>query len=371
MCKKKKRVLILGQTPPPYGGQALMLQTLLDGDYKHAKLFHVRLDFSKDFNDLGSFKLYKFWSLFKAIFTTWIYRFYYNISIMYYGPAGPNKIAMFRDLILLISTRFLFKKVILHTHAGGSSLLYKDLGLFMKALYRGAFFKPDSLVMLTDYSHGDDIVLKPKKVFVVPNGIKDEFEEHGRETTKKPEKKINLLYVGAIYKERGILDLIESINIVSQKGIDVSLKLMGVFISRKFEHEVKTLVANYNLIDDVIFLGPKINNEKWKVFYNTDIFCFPTYVPSETFGVVLIEAMQFKIPIVSTKWNGTPFVVDDGINGLLVEPKNPKDMASKIIELAKSDKLRLRLGQKGRDKFLSNYTLKKFRSNMDKVFSEI
>lgn len=347
-----------------------MIKALLEGNYKHAILFHVRLDFSKDFNDMGSFKFYKFWGLIKAILITWGYRFYYDTSIMYYGPAGPNKTAMFRDLILLISTRFLFKKIILHTHAGGSSMLYKDLGLFMKFLYRKAFFKPDSLVKLTEYSHGDDIILSPNKIFVVPNGIKNEFKDHYRTTFKRPEKKINLLYAGAMYEERGILDLIESLNIVIQEGIDVSLKLMGVFISQKFKQKVKTLIANNNLTNHVVFLGTKINNEKWKVFYNTDIFCFPTYVPSETFGIVLIESMQFKIPIVSTKWNGTPYVVDDGINGLLVEPKNPKDMASKIIRLAKSEELRERLGQNGRKKFLSNYSLKKFQSNMDKVFKE-
>lgn len=78
-----------------------MLQTLLDGEYKNAELFHVRLEFSRDFDDMGSFKLYKFWGLFKAIILTWVYRFYYNANILYYGPAGPNKLGMYRDMLLL------------------------------------------------------------------------------------------------------------------------------------------------------------------------------------------------------------------------------------------------------------------------------
>ena len=368
---KRIKILVIGQTPPPFGGQALMIQALLDGEYKNAELFHVRLDFSKNFDDMGSFKFYKFWGLFKAIIQTWYYRFYYKTSVIYYGPAGPNKIAMIRDTILLASTRFLFSKTILHTHAGGTSKLYNNLGPLFKLFYRIAFFKPTALITLTDYSHGDDIILMPEKVFVVPNGIKDEFDEYSEKHVKLTDNTISLLYVGAMYEERGIVELIESLKIVRENGINAKLKLMGIFISQEFESKVKALIANSNLYDHVVFTGSKINNEKWEIFLNTDIFCFPTYVPSETFGIVLVESMQFKIPVVATRWNGIPFVVDEGVNGFLVEPGNSRHMATKIIELCANLDLRIQFGQNGREKFLAEYSMTSFRMNMDKVFSEI
>lgn len=368
---KKVKILVIGQTPPPFGGQALMIQALLDGKYENAELFHVRLDFSKNFDDMGSFKFYKFWGLFKAIIQTWIYRFYYNTSVLYYGPAGPNKIAMIRDLLLLVSTRLLFSKTILHTHAGGSSKLYKDLNFILKPLYRMAFFKPAALITLTNYSHGDDVILKPQKVFVVPNGIKDEYEAFGKTHFKLKKESIDLLYVGAMYKERGILELIESLKIVRETGVNAKLKLMGIFITTEFESQVKSLIGKLKLDNDVFFTGSKINDEKWEVFYNTDIFCFPTYVPSETFGIVLIESMQFKIPVIATRWNGIPFVVDQGVNGFLVEPQSANSMASKIIELANNETLRNQLGQNGREKFLTEYSMDRFRLNMDKIFGEV
>ena len=369
--RKKIRVLVIGQTPPPFGGQALMIQALLDGQYKNAELFHVRLDFSKNFDDMGSFKFYKFWGLFKAILQTWFYRFYHNTSVIYYGPAGPNKIAMIRDMILLARTRFLFRHAILHTHAGGTSKLYKDLNPVVKFFYRIAFFKPTALITLTDYSHGDDIVLKPKKVFVVPNGIKDNFEEYSKTHSKYSKEEIELLYVGAMYEERGIVELIESLGIVRNSGVNAKLKLMGVFISQDFELAIKKNIANLELDDYVSFTGSKINDEKWEIFFNTDIFCFPTYVPSETFGIVLIESMQFEIPLVATRWNGIPFVVNDGANGFLVEPRNSGNMAARIIELAKNEELRTKFGQSGRNKFLAEYSIDRFRINMDNVFGSL
>lgn len=368
----KKKILILGQTPPPFGGQALMIQTLLEPSYANARLFHVRLDFSKNFDEMGTFKLYKFWALGKAIVLTWAMRFYHKIDAIYYGPAGPNKMAMYRDVLLLGSTRFLFKKLILHTHAGGSSSLYERLGPVMKLFYRAAFFRPDVLITITEFSHGEEKILQPKKIRVVPNGIKDEFA--AMESKKREDRRsgcVNLLYAGAMYRERGILELIEAAAVLNKKGHLFKLNLMGLFMSEDFQNEVLSLIKGHGLENKVFCIGTKVDGDKWEVFKETDIFCFPTYVPSETFGLVLIESMQFKIPVVATRWNGIPFVVDDGDNGLLVKPMNYKELAEKIELLMKNQELRRELGENGRNKYLHKYTVEKFWSNMDTIFDEL
>lgn len=371
MRTEKKRILVIGQTPPPFGGQALMIQTLLDGEYKNAKLYHIRMGFSKDFNDMGSFKFYKFWSLFKTIVLAWVYRFWYNTNILYYGPSGPNKLAMYRDMLLLVPIRFLFKKTILHTHAGGSSALYKKLNPISKFFYRLAFFKPDILITITEFSHGDDVILKPKKNFIVPNGIKDEYANYNKESINIEKTKFNLLYVGAMYKERGIVELIEAANILKQKKIEFRLKLIGIFILLEFETEITNLIKKYQLENYVFLPGTKINDEKWKIFNETDIFCFPTYVPSETFGLVLVESMQFKIPIVASRWNGIPFVVDDGENGLLIDIKDANELANKIEFLISNENFRKKLGENGRKKYLEKYSIDTFINNMDNIFKEV
>ena len=60
----KKKILIVGQTPPPYGGQAMMIKYMLDAEYKDISLYHVRMCFSRDFNDRGKFSLYKILHIF-------------------------------------------------------------------------------------------------------------------------------------------------------------------------------------------------------------------------------------------------------------------------------------------------------------------
>ncbi|WP_285009879.1 glycosyltransferase family 4 protein [Pedobacter faecalis] len=373
MKTKKHKILVLGQTPPPYGGQALMLQALLDGKYRNAELVHVRLEFSKDFNDMGSFRLYKFWGLFKAILLTAIYRFTQGADILYYGPAGPNKLGMWRDVILLAPIRFLFKKTIIHTHAGGTSRLYQKLHPVGKFLYRVAFFNPDILITLTEYSHGDETVLRAKKLFVVPNGIEDKFlyNRQSNDSPTRVDQPYNLLYIGAMYAERGMVELIEAARILKDKRYKFCLRLVGIFIDSSFSKYISELVIKHNLSDYVEFLGTKTGRDKWEILRNTDVFVFPTYVPSETFGVVLVEAMQFKVPIVASRWNGIPFVVGENEDALLVNPKDSEDLASKIQLLLDNEELRLTMGMNGRSHYLSKYSIQSFIKNMDDVFSEL
>jgi glycosyltransferase involved in cell wall biosynthesis len=63
------------------------------------------------------------------------------------------------------------------------------------------------------------------------------------------------------------------------------------------------------------FAGRKVGIEKWTAYRCADIFCFPTYYGPETFGNVLLEAMMFELPTVSTRWRAIPDIVVEGETG--------------------------------------------------------
>ena len=115
------------------------------------------------------------------------------------------------------------------------------------------------------------------------------------------------------------------------------------------------------------FNGVKLNQDKWDFFYQADIFCFPTFFESESFGNVLLEAMMFELPIVSTKWRGIPELVQDNINGLLANPNDSTDLAKKLSQLIQEPDKRLILGKNGRKKYLEMYTLDKHIQRMNEV----
>ena len=62
-----KKVVFVGQTPPPYGGQALMIQRIKEGHYDGVQLFHVRMAFSKEMDEIGKASFFKVVHLFKVV----------------------------------------------------------------------------------------------------------------------------------------------------------------------------------------------------------------------------------------------------------------------------------------------------------------
>jgi hypothetical protein len=107
MDKKLISIIAVAQTPPPFHGQAVMNQHLLEGEYSEIQFHHVRMAFSDDIQEVGTFRWKKILHLVQVFFHTVIMRFRTGSQILYYPPASPNMVPFLRDCVLLIGTRWL------------------------------------------------------------------------------------------------------------------------------------------------------------------------------------------------------------------------------------------------------------------------
>lgn len=360
-----RKIVFVGQTPPPFGGQAIMIEKILQGNYNGVKLYHVRLAFSKEMNEIGKANISKVFHLFTIIAKIIYYRITKGASILYYPPAGPDKVPVIRDILILVSTRWLFKKTIFHYHAGGLSEMQISSPVF-KWLYNMAYRKADCAILLSELNPSDGKNLDAKKEVVIPYGIEDNYNESFPKKARS--ETVQLLFVAIIKESKGILVLLEACKLLKEKGFDFKLNVMGKFESPDFEEKVKALIEEWKLKDKVEFLGVLSGRKKFEAFHQADIFCFPTFFESETFGVVLLEAMQFSLPLVGTRWRGIPSIIKEGSTGYIVEPKSALAFSQKLELLIKDPELRKTLGEKGRETFLSNYSLSTFHANMENLF---
>lgn len=368
--KKKKKILVVGQTPPPYGGQAIMIEQMLKSHYENIEFFHARMNFSSNMKDVGKLQFKKIWELLKIILSIYLLRIRYNITTLYYPPAGPNRIPMYRDLIILNTVRWMFKETIFHFHAAGISEIHKDLRGLIKKLFERAYFYPDLALRLSRYNPEDGIGLKAKREEILPNGLPDHAKDY-LPITRGSKLKPIVLFVGALIESKGVLIIIESANILNKMGLDFEIHLMGRFKSKEFKFKVDQSIKAYDLSQKIKFLGVCIGENKNQAFLNADLLCFPTYFESETFGLVLLEAMQFQLPVVSTKWRGIPDIVKDGENGFTVPIRDPQMLSEKLAMLIIDEKLRSRMGMKGRMIFEKKYTIKPFIHEIENQFTEI
>jgi len=91
-------------------------------------------------------------------------------------------------------------------------------------------------------------------------------------------------------------------------------------------------------------------------------------VGSETICRVALEYMSMGKPVVGTRINAVPEVVEDSANGLLVEPRNPQKLAEALIELLQDEHKRKRFGEKSRSIVLDKFTLDIFAQKTEEVY---
>ena len=368
MQAKKHKILVVGQTPPPYCGQSIMIEAMLTQKYKSIELIHIRMAFSDEIDEIGKFKLTKIWHLITLITKIIFTRFSSGARVLYYPPAGPNRLPIYRDFAILICTRWLFSRTVFHFHAGGLSTIYNHLTSVEKFFFRSAYSKPEGAILLSKLNPRDDTFLNAKHKFVIPYGIEDHFQE---DRLNRPNQISCVLFVGVLTESKGVLILIEAIKILQQKNIPLVAKLMGKFESPEFEKHVRSLVTEYNIETCIEFLGVQTGNDKWHQFYHADIFCFPTFYESETFGLVVLEAMQFQLPTIVTNWRGVPSLVKDGETGFIVEPSNADEVATRIEFLTKNPNVALQFGRRGRQEYIKRFKLGNFRAELENAFVSV
>src|ERR1035441_2022741 len=129
------RILVVGQTPPPYGGQAVMIQLLLDGVYQDIELVHVRMNFSKELKSTGTFQSSKLLELIRVIVAVYLGKIKSRPEVLYSPPAGPDLAPLMRDIVILCATRWLFRATAFHFHTGGLCEYSDSLNPLLRKLF--------------------------------------------------------------------------------------------------------------------------------------------------------------------------------------------------------------------------------------------
>jgi glycosyltransferase involved in cell wall biosynthesis len=359
-----ENVLLVGQTPPPVNGQTTMIQELLDGEYQGIRLHHVRMTFSRTINEVGTFQVRKMLML----VTTWAQivaaRWKSQASILYFPPAGPTLIPVIRDIFLLITTRWMFRFTVFHFHAAGLYEIYPRLPWILRPLYNLAYRNVDLAIFTAKSSSAAGFALGAKAITIVPNGIPDTAAGEMSFRTAKTACP-SILFMGILCEGKGLLTLIEACALLRKAGILFRVVCAGTFDVSTSRKDVDDLLASHGLTQHFEFPGVVRGVAKRQAFIDADIFCFPSHYFAESSPVVLIEAMSFQLPIVTTNWRGIPDMVGASGGALLVEPKQPELVAEALTSLLKDPELRASMGSKNRAWFRDHGTIERHREQIE------
>jgi glycosyltransferase involved in cell wall biosynthesis len=199
------------------------------------------------------------------------------------------------------------KKVLIHIHGGGFKDYYNRKSHFVKRYLNMC----DGIISLSDsWKHFfTDIV--STNVYVIPNVINEPvFDDSVHDA-----KQLHLLFLGDICKEKGIFDL-----------VDVISNNYSVFDGRVVMHicglgnvpELMSVVAENKLDNVVKYEGWVIGKKKIDLLNLCDIFILPSYY--EGMPISIIEAMSYRMAIISSAIGGIPELVRNNYNGCLITP---------------------------------------------------
>ncbi len=160
-----------------------------------------------------------------------------------------------------------------------------------------------------------------------------------------------LLYHGRVDRRKGVLDLLDAVELLRQRGRDVRLAVSGIGPD---VNAVDERVAALGLADRVDVLGIAGYPDAPARYHRGDVFVSPTY--AEGFSNTILEAMASGLPVVSCEVVGVVDCLADGRDALLVPPRAPGRLADAVEALLTDGALRQRLAQTALDEARTRYS---------------
>jgi glycosyltransferase involved in cell wall biosynthesis len=352
------RMVVVGQTPPPFGGQAMMIQRLLDLKIPGVEMHYVPMRFSRQMSEMGRIRFSKLIEVLKIIASIMATRLRTGAQVLYYPPAGPNLAPFLRDLVILISTRWMFQRVVFHFHAAGLGEYVGRTPAMLRSVARLAYGSPDLAIETAHGAPRDGAAIRAKRSIVVWNGVEDAVAEFDFRTRSQARRR-TILFAGLLSEDKGVVDLIDACAILKKQRVDFECQLMGAPQSAQMQVRLLARISESGLADHVRFLGVLTGPAKWQAFQDADIFCFPTFFASESFGIAAVEAMSFGLPVVATGWRGLADVVTEEV-GIIVPIQDPVAISAALFALIHDRDRRVKLGEAGRRRYLELFTMKQF-----------
>lgn len=273
-----------------------------------------------------------------------------NIKILHAHTAAGTDFK--RTAIMVNIAKQSGLKVILHSHASSFKDYYRDSDEKIKKWIRTVLNKADILIVLSESwkEYFVYIGVPEEKIIILHNiaAYPQLIED------KKDESQVRLLFLGELGLRKGVFDLLKAIGTHKDefKG-KIEVRIGG----NKNEDQLQTAIKEYDIDKFVHFEGFVSGEQKIELLNWANVYVLPSF--NEGLPISILEAMSYKMPIISTPVGGIPEVVDDS-NGILVEPGNSEQIYKAILTYVHDAGLIAKQGEESYKKvqtYMPNYVL--------------
>jgi len=329
---KKIRILIIGPRPPSVGGIASYIR---DFTYNVKNIYNYKILFITVYviKPLSikalCLKIYSIlFNVFKLI--SFVLKDDYDIAHIH----TSSKFSFIENSVYILFLKaFSRRPVVLHIHAPDFDSFLQKTNIFSSIYIKYILNLCDSIIVLSNYWKMilNNIIKNNNKVIVIPNAANsnfciDESQNRSKQKLNLPLDKKIIYSLGNLVERKGFSYLVDSISIVSKKRTDFLCVIGG---SGSMKTLLESQINQLNLDKYIKFTG-FVSDEELPYWFNScDLFVLPSL--AEGSPIVMFETLCFGKPFIGTNVGGIPDIITSDKYGYLVEPKNPEDLAEKIL----------------------------------------
>ncbi len=338
--RRRIRLLMMAHVPPPYHGQSVIVNHLVQGFSESVdspfdcRLLDIR--FSQDIASIGKAGLGKVAKLVRYAAVLVRERVFHRPDLVYYVPAPGKRVAVVRDWVLLGLARLLGMRVVLHWLAGGlADWCERCASPPERWLSRLVYGRVNLSILPVKCAAADADYFRPQCMRIIPTGIDDpcpnflesvlpqrllRLRARIQADARTSSMVLRVLFMAHCMREKGLLDAIEAVRLANRKqagrGVGLKLDVYGEFPDAKERQAFEVTASEANAEFAASFpaaAGPCVRHlgfvsgeAKADIFSRSDVLCFPSYYPAEMIPTVVIDALAFGLPVVSTNWRGIP-----------------------------------------------------------------
>ena len=366
----KKKILFMGQFPPPVHGVSSMNSYILNSTTlsEYIDFDKISINTADRLDRIDKFSLAKLYEVFKnvLIMIKLISRTKYAFA---YFTVNLKGLAFYRDMLYAAVIKCFGLKRLYHLHGYGVALASKSR--VKRHLYRW-YFKDAKVITLGEVIYKDiAMFVKRENVFVLYNAVPlsvDEGEIESIIALRRKKNKFGILFLSNMMESKGPHILLEVGSLLKSKGRIFNIYFAGAWMDNSYRKFFIKAIADYGLNENVILEGFCSGDKKKELLSKSDIFVFPTL--RDTLSLVVLEAMEYALPILASNEGAIPEVVREGKEGFICPKHDIKYIAEIIEYLIEHKERRLEIGNNARNHFLENFSFDKYENKLLEIFQK-
>lgn len=358
-------------------GPAIATQIILDSKLREEyDLVHVDTNVHKSIQTMGKWSVKKIWQNI-AIYLRFLSVIWKEKPDLIIIPISQSTLGFLKDaFFILLSGRLnLSRRTIIQLRGSNIKNWLAASSWMTQRFVSFTIRSADGVIVLGEklkYLFAD--YFPKEQIYVVPNGAnypltskrRPQGQTQGQTQGQNP---VRILYLANLQPSKGIEDFVEAVHGLSKRyNNQIVVDVVGQWRDEATRLRCLDMLKQSSL--PITFHGKAVGKDKYRFLEHADLFVFVPRAP-EGHPWVIVEAMAAGLPIVSTDQGAITESVLHGINGFIVQPNNPRQLAEHIEKLILSPELRSKFSSASKAHYLDQFTEEKMVKKLSTVFDTV